>query len=222
VRQTDVRWPGCSLRMRREASKFTGMGAAKLYSMALTCLGKSKLADAYLLFGVAAAALCTHPPALPRDPSSSHAASGPAPPPGSSTPSLHRSIDLALCVRECELWGGGGGGGGWSAAAMGGGEAGRGRLVKCVQYRVATMLLMQIQLLRKSMDGAGGGSSGGGPRRVDDVMLETARLSRLLGGLTALDTTHRVIYMRVAVHHNLEVREPTPPANIIAFSQKGM
>ena len=44
-------------RMRREASKYTGMGAAKLYSTALACLGKSKLADAYLLFGVAATAL---------------------------------------------------------------------------------------------------------------------------------------------------------------------
>lgn len=101
---------------------------------------------------------------------------------------------------------------------MGGGEAGRARLVKCVQYRVATMLLMQIQLLRKSKDGAGVGGSGG-PGRVDDVMLETARLSRLLGGLTALDTTHRVIYMRVAVHHNLEVRAAIPPSwTVLAFS----
>ena len=52
-------------RMRREASKYTGMGAAKLYSTALACLGKSKLADAYLLFGVAAAALCTYPLGFP-------------------------------------------------------------------------------------------------------------------------------------------------------------
>ena len=40
-----------------EPSKFASLGAAKLYSMALGCLGKSKLADAYLLFGVAATAL---------------------------------------------------------------------------------------------------------------------------------------------------------------------
>ena len=53
--------------------------------------------------------------------------------------------------------------------------------------------------------------TGGGAGRVDGVMLETARLSRLLGGLTALDTTHRVIYMRVAVHHNLEVITAKPP-----------
>lgn len=36
-------------------------------------------------------------------------------------------------------------------------------------------------------------------------MVEMARLARHLASLSALEVKHRVIYMRVAVHHNLEV-----------------
>ncbi|KAK3249342.1 hypothetical protein CYMTET_41230 [Cymbomonas tetramitiformis] len=70
----------------------------------------------------------------------------------------------------------------------------RQRLKLCVQYKLAAMLLGRVQQLRKPP------SEGGAADKV-----EVSRLSRHLTSLR-VDAKYRIIYLRGAVHHNMEAR----------------